>query len=95
MAQELSSLHKLRLEYVSTEPPWRNKVNLTAFRLVCLLRPSFGQILDFFENAPHLHEVELCFATLTPVLKICGGTCHDFRWFSLVFAGFPPFLSKS
>ena len=56
---DLSSLRRLCLEYVHTELPWRNMVNLTSFRLVRTLPLSVGQILDFLESAPHLRKVEI------------------------------------
>ena len=57
---DLSSLHELRLRHVRTELPWRNMVNLTWFKLDCGPHPvSIGQLLDFFESAPHLREVEV------------------------------------
>ena len=63
----LSSLRTLRLESVHTELPWRNMVNLTSFTLSSTPPGvvSVGQLLDFFENAPYLEEVELCFAIPT------------------------------
>ena len=62
---DLSSLCKLRLEYVSTELPWRNMVNLTSLRLVNASPISTGQLLDFLEGALHLREVDLYFKTPT------------------------------
>jgi len=57
---DLSTLRKLHLEYVITELPWRNMVNLTSLVLANLSQqPSVKRLLDFFESAPHLHEVEL------------------------------------
>ena len=56
---DLSSLRRLCLEYVNTELPWRNMVNLTSFRLVRTLPLTVGQILDFLESAPHLRKVEI------------------------------------
>jgi len=61
---DLSSLRMLHLEYVCTELPWKNMVNLTSFTL-SFIPPgvaSVGQFLDFFENTPHLEEAKLCFA---------------------------------
>ena len=60
---DLSSLRKLRLEYVRTELPWRNMVALTSLKLIDTLPVSTRQLLDFLENAPHLREVELRFTT--------------------------------
>ena len=56
---DLSSLQKLHLEYIITELPWRNMVNLTTLELVNMLQPSIKRLLDFFESAPHLREVKL------------------------------------
>jgi len=65
---DLSSLRKLSLDCVHTELPWKNMVNLTSFALVNTPPDeiSVTQLLDFFENAPHLREVDLHFATPTP-----------------------------
>ena len=64
---DLSSLRTLCLESVHTELPWRNMINLTSFILHCIPpgAVSVERILDFFENAPYLEEVEFCFTTLT------------------------------
>ena len=74
----LSSLRKLRLEYVRTKLPWRNMVNLTSFVLTHTLpdEVSVGRLLDFFESAPQLHKVELYYATQTSGV-------HDERLVSL------------
>jgi hypothetical protein len=64
---DLSSLCTLYLESVRTDLPWRNMVNLKSFSLRYTLPghvPIRG-LLDFFENAPHLHKVSLFFATPT------------------------------
>ena len=62
-SEDLSSLRTLRLEFVRAELPWRNMVNLTLFTLSHTSEgTSVGQLLDFFENAPHLKAIELCFA---------------------------------
>jgi hypothetical protein len=63
---DLSSLRTLKLEYVHTELPWRNVVNLTSFKLSCGSPggATIGQLLDFFESAPHLRKVGLCFPSL-------------------------------
>jgi hypothetical protein len=57
---DLSSLHELRLERVTTDFPWNNLANL---RVVSLESGShkYGttQILDFFESAPLLCAVSL------------------------------------
>ena len=62
----LSSLYHLRLQFVCTLLPWRSMVNRTSFTLgSTLLEISIGHLLDFFEGAPHLKNVELCSATPT------------------------------
>ena len=65
---DLSSLHTLHLDSVRTELPWRNMVNLTSFELgwMSLGEVSVRQLLDFFEDAPHLRDIGLYFAPLTP-----------------------------
>jgi len=65
---DLSSLRELYLDTVRTELPWRNMVNLTSFALgnVQPGEISVIQLLDFFENAPYLREVNLPFVTPTP-----------------------------
>jgi hypothetical protein len=62
---DLSSLHRLQLQSVCSQLPWRNMANLTSLSLGYILRPklSIGQFLDFFEGAPRLLEVDLTFAT--------------------------------
>ena len=62
---DLSSLRHLCLFSVRTKLPWRNMVNLTTFTLGYVLEPgvTIGQLLDFFESAPCLLDVELTFAT--------------------------------
>ena len=64
---DLSSLRMLSLESIYTELPWRNMVNLTSFALFHTppRTVSVGQLLDFFESAPHLEEVTLYSATPT------------------------------
>ena len=64
---DLSSLRILHLGFARTELPWRNMVNLTSFRLAHTPPGTVtaGQLLDFFQNAPHLREVTLTFATPT------------------------------
>ena len=68
---DLSSLHDLCLYSVHTELPWRNMVNLTRFALGYLRQPgvTIGQLLDFFESAPHLLDVQLAFANPIGVQK--------------------------
>ena len=51
---DFSSLCKLSLRHVRTELPWRNMVNLTSPGEV-----SATHLLDFFESAPSLRQVEL------------------------------------
>ena len=60
----LPLLRKLHLESVRTELPWRDMINLTSFKLVHT-SVSIGQLLDFFQSAPSLREVELLSATPT------------------------------
>ena len=61
---DLSSLHELYLTHVHTELPWRNMVNLTSFILGYTSPPvTVSQLLDFFESAPHLREVDLLSST--------------------------------
>ena len=64
---DLSSLRKLRLDCIRTELPWRNMVNLTSFTLGYSSPgdSSVRHLLDFFESAPHLREIQLQFATPT------------------------------
>ena len=63
---DFSSLHKLCLEYVRTELPWRNMANLTSFTMAYTLsdQAPIARLLDFFESVPQLREVELCFTTI-------------------------------
>ena len=56
---DLSSLRELHLACVRTELPWRNMVNLTSFTLNNASPISVIRFLDFFENAPHLREVDI------------------------------------
>ena len=58
---DLSSLRVLRLEYVRTELPWRNMVNLTSFTLRHISTGGFtiGRLLDFFASAPRLRKIDL------------------------------------
>ena len=62
---DLSSLRKLHLRCIRTELPWRNMVNLTSFALSYTLPgdSSVGRLLDFFETAPRLCNIQLYFAT--------------------------------
>ena len=64
---DLSSLRTLYLMSVRTKLPWRNMVNLTSFTLghTPLGYVSIGQLLDFFETAPRLENVQLESATPT------------------------------
>ena len=70
---DLSSLRTLRLVLVRTELPWRNMINLTSFTLSHTPpgTVSVGQLLDFFESAPYLEEVEHRFATPTTGAQDC------------------------
>jgi len=70
---DLSSLRTLCLGSVRTELPWRNMVNLTSFTLSHTPPGvgSIGRLLDFFENAPYLENVELRFATTTAGSQNC------------------------
>ena len=61
---DLSSLRKLHLHSVCTDLPWKNMVNLTSFTLAFASPISMRLLLDFFESAPHLREVELYSTTL-------------------------------
>ena len=65
---DLSSLRELCLHRVHTELPWRNLVNLTSFTLA-FLPPgsSTTQLLDFFESAPRLRQVELIYVSPAPI----------------------------
>ena len=56
---DLTSLHTLQLECVTSELPWRNMINLTELTMVDVIQTSAKVFLDFFESAPHLREVEL------------------------------------
>jgi len=63
---DLSSLRVLHLKSVHTELPWKNMVNLTSFTLSHTPEKiPAGRLLDFFESAPHLEEIELCFVNPT------------------------------
>ena len=70
---DASSLRMLCLEFVHTELPWRNMVNLTSLALTDIPSGavSTGRLLDFFESAPYLEEVKLWCAT--PKAAIQGG----------------------
>ena len=58
---DLSSLRRLQLEFVCTELPWRTMENLTSLGLFDTSPLSTRQLLDFFESAPHLQDVDLRF----------------------------------
>ena len=62
---DLSSLRVLCLHSLRTKLPWRNMVNLTSFTLGYVLRPrvTIGELLDFFDSAPSLVNVDLTYAT--------------------------------
>jgi len=55
----------LRLEFVRTELPWRNMVNLTSLALTRIPPGAVpaGWLLDFFGSAPYLEEVKIWRAT--------------------------------
>ena len=61
---DLPLLRKLHLGSVCTELPWRDMVNLRSFALAHM-SVSVGHLLDFFNSAPFLREVELCSTTPT------------------------------
>jgi len=63
---DLSSLRRLHLDSVYTKLPWRNMANLTSFTLDRMPPGviSVTHLLDFFESAPHLHQVYLHSVTL-------------------------------
>ena len=63
----LSSLRKLRLQFVRTELPWRDMINLTSFKLAHTSpgEVSIVHLLDFFESTPNLRKIELYAATPT------------------------------
>ena len=61
---DLPSLRVLRLASVDTELPWRSMANLTSLMLA-QTPASIRQLLDFFESAPRLQEVELYSSTPT------------------------------
>jgi len=63
--RDISSLHKLRLQSIYTELPWKNMANLTTLWLFDITPVSMRQLLDFLENSPHLREVHLRFETPT------------------------------
>jgi len=62
---DLSSLRGLSLYSLRTKLPWRNMVNLTSFALGYVMHPriTIRQLLDFFESAPFLVDVDLTFST--------------------------------
>ena len=57
----LSSLRGLRLAGVLTNLPWQDLANLTTFEFLRVPNDavSVTQLLDFFENAPLLRDIEL------------------------------------
>ena len=61
---DISSLHRLDLLSLRTDLPWRNMANLTLFSMFYIISPrvTVGQLLDFFESAPRLSDVELRFS---------------------------------
>ena len=64
---DLSSLRELYLDSIRTELPWRNMANLMSFTLTCTPRGTISvpQLLDFFESAPRLREIDLSYAVPT------------------------------
>lgn len=60
---DLSSLRLLSLAGFATSLPWRNLANLTTLKLFRVPEtvnlPSITQLLDFFESAPLLSDIEL------------------------------------
>ena len=88
---DLSSLRDLCLYSVRTKLPWRNMVNLTTFALGYASHPeaTIGQLLDFFESAPRLLDVELTFAIPTDSNQN-GRLVSLARLRKLVFYGFRP-----
>jgi len=77
---DLSSLRRLHLSSVRTELPWRTMVNLTSFSLWYTSpgEVTVRHLLDFFEGAPRLREIEL--PTPTP-----GSSVQDGRLVSLAY----------
>jgi len=88
---DLSSLRKLQLKYVRTELPWRNMVNLTSFTLRHDSPISVRQFLDFFEGAPHLHEVDIL--SPTPISDAQSGRLVSLACLQRMKAGLDPFSS--
>jgi len=70
---DLSPLRSLHLQSVRTELPWRNMVNLTSFSLWYMSpgEVTIRHLLDFFEGAPRLREIEL--PTPTPGSNVQDG----------------------
>ena len=64
---DLSSLSELCLQSIRTELPWRNMINLTSFTLGYAWsgETSVRHLLDFFESAPRLRNIQLHHATPT------------------------------
>jgi hypothetical protein len=58
---DLSSLRALNLESIHTKLPWKNMVNLTSLNMYDTSQDgiSIRELLDFFESAPRLREVDL------------------------------------
>jgi len=85
---DLSSLCKLHLEHVITDLAWRNMANLASLVLVHTFPVSMGQLLDFFESAPHLREVNLRFET--PTSSARSGRLVPLAWLKkMCIAGGP------
>jgi len=88
---DLSSLRGLCLYSLHTTLPWRNMVNLTSFELGYVMYPrvTVGQLLDFFESAPSLVDVDLTFST--PALGAQSGRLVPLAHLrKLSFNGFQP-----
>jgi len=68
---DLSSLRKLCVEYICTELPWRNMINLASFILTHTTPDgvSITQFLDFFESAPNLRTIDLYSAAPTSGIR--------------------------
>ena len=83
----LSSLRKLHLEDIRTELPWRNMVNLTSFILVHTSSISVKHLLDFFESAPRLRQVNLHSTSRTLVSGDRSGRLVPLRCLKKMYAG--------
>ena len=63
--RSFSSLRELRLSFVLTDLPWKNLSNLTTFHFEHV-QVTVTQLLDFFERAPLLCEIQLWGSLLSP-----------------------------